>query len=140
MKIAAVEQFSAPRAKRARSFGRALAVSMLLASLGCGSATGDTPNASSAESPAAEERSDTEARLVEVYVTDWCPYCQRLEAFLKENQVAYVRKNVEADDSARREHRALGGGGIPVTRIDGDQVVRGFRPEVIADLLGIEAN
>jgi hypothetical protein len=23
---------------------------------------------------------------VEVFVTDWCPYCQRLEAFLKENQ------------------------------------------------------
>jgi glutaredoxin len=76
---------------------------------------------------------------LEVFVTDWCPYCQRLEAFLKANQVPYERKNIEADESFRREHAELGGGGIPVTRIDGKQIVRGFSAETMGRVLGIDA-
>jgi glutaredoxin len=76
---------------------------------------------------------------VEVFVTDWCPYCQRLEAFLKENGVPYERKNIEAQESFRKEHAQLGGGGIPLTRIDGRQVVRGFSAETMGRVLGIDA-
>jgi len=75
---------------------------------------------------------------VEVYVTDWCPYCQKLEAFLKQNRIPYVRKNIEQDAGFEREHDALGGGGIPLTRIGGERVIRGFQPELIARELGLE--
>jgi len=74
---------------------------------------------------------------VEVFVTDWCPYCRQLEDFLRENRVQYVRYNVEQDENAAREHRKLSDGGIPVTRI-GTQVVLGFRPKLIAELLWID--
>jgi glutaredoxin len=74
---------------------------------------------------------------VEVFVTDWCPYCQRLEAFLKENQILYERKNIEQQAGYRKEHEELGGGGIPVTRIGGTEIVRGFAPAKIAAALGI---
>jgi glutaredoxin len=75
---------------------------------------------------------------VEVYVTDWCPYCQKLAAFLKQNGVPYVRKNIEKDARYEREHEALGGGGIPLTRIGGERIVRGFQPDLIAQELGLE--
>ncbi len=76
---------------------------------------------------------------VEVFVTDWCPYCKRLEAFLQANGVPYERKNIEAQETFRREHAQLGGGGIPVTRIDGRQIVRGFSAETMGRVLGIDA-
>jgi glutaredoxin len=91
--------------------------------------------------PAAAKLAAAELPTVEVYVTDWCPYCQRLEAYLQEKQVPYVRYNVEKDAAAAREHDKMtgGDGGIPVTRI-GSQVVQGYRPEVLAGILGIEAD
>jgi glutaredoxin len=75
---------------------------------------------------------------VEVFLTDWCPWCQKLEAFLKANQIPYERKNIEQVASYRKEHEELGGGGFPVTRIGGTQIVRGFAPAKIAGALGIE--
>ena len=99
---------------------------LALAGLACGEASSDTTVAA-AEQP-----------LVEVFVTDWCPYCQRLEAFLKQNRIAYQRKNIEQSAQFRAEHEELGGGGIPVTRIGGRQVIRGFRPDAIADAIGLK--
>lgn len=75
---------------------------------------------------------------VEVYLTDWCPYCRKLEAFLKQNRVPYVRKNIEASDQFSREYERLGGGGIPLTRIGGRQIVSGLQLDVIASELGLK--
>ena len=100
---------------------------LAVGALACGNA-----NSSSAQLAAAGE-----LPRVEVFVTDWCPYCQRLEAFLKQNRVPYERKNIEKNADARAEHEELGGGGIPVTRIGGKKVIRGFRPDVIGRALGL---
>jgi glutaredoxin len=99
---------------------------VILTGLACGSANSETSLAAAQQQP-----------LVEVFVTDWCPYCQRLEAFLKENEVVYERKNIEQDAEARAEHQALGGGGIPLTRINGREVIRGFKPKEIARAIGL---
>ena len=99
---------------------------LVLAGLACGAANSETSVAASRQQP-----------LVEVFVTDWCPYCQKLEAFLKQNNVAYQRKNIEQSAEARAEHQALGGGGIPVTRINGREVIRGFKPDAIARAIGL---
>jgi glutaredoxin len=76
---------------------------------------------------------------VELFLTDWCPYCRKLEAFLKANGVPYERKNIEKDASFKAEYAKLGGGGIPITRIGGKEVVRGFSPERIGQALGLES-
>jgi glutaredoxin len=92
------------------------------------------PQPAAADVPAAQAPAK---QVVEVFVTDWCPYCRRLEAYLQENDVEYVRLDIEKNGDALREHQRLGGGGgIPVTRV-GSQVVWGFRPDVIGKLLGI---
>jgi glutaredoxin len=94
-------------------------------------------DASPDDAPTTTATAAVQNAKVELFVTDWCPYCQRLEAYLQENGVQYVRNNIETDREARIEHQKLGGGGIPVTRI-GDQVVRGFDPERIGPLVGIQ--
>jgi glutaredoxin len=105
---------------------------LALAGLACGAASSDTAT------PTPTPTASAEQPLVEVFVTDWCPYCQRLEAFLQQNRVAYQRKNIEQSAQFRAEHEELGGGGIPVTRIGGREVIRGFRPDAIAEAIGLD--
>jgi glutaredoxin len=64
---------------------------------------------------------------VEVFVTSWCQYCRKLEAFLKENQIRYTRYDVEADAKGAAIFQKLGGTGIPVTRV-GSVVIHGYDP------------
>ena len=91
------------------------------------------------EPPAPAQRAGAKKKFpkVEVYVTDWCPYCQQLEAFLKHNGVPYVRKNIEERAQYRKERDKIGDG-IPVTRIGTSQIVSGFQREVIARALGLD--
>jgi glutaredoxin 3 len=42
-------------------------------------------------------------RPVTVYVADWCPYCQRAKALLKQKNVAFNEINVEDDEKFREE-------------------------------------
>jgi glutaredoxin len=116
-----------PRASWSALQRHLLVLGLALASLGCGAANSETSTLVAEGQP-----------VVEVFVTDWCPYCQRLEAFLKQNKVAYQRKNIEQSAEFRAQHAELGGGGIPVTRINGNQVIRGFRPDAIAEAIGLK--
>lgn len=117
------------RALRSALHRHLVVLGLALASLACGAA-----NSGTSSTPVVEGQP-----VVEVFVTDWCPYCQRLEAFLKENKVAYQRKNIEQSAEFRAQHAELGGGGIPVTRINGREVIRGFRPEAIAEAIGLKS-
>jgi len=40
--------------------------------------------------------------LVTLYVSDWCPYCQRAKSLLTKKHVVFSEINVE-DDAAKRE-------------------------------------
>jgi glutaredoxin 3 len=40
---------------------------------------------------------------VTVYVADWCPYCQRAKALLKQKNVVFQEINVEDDEKFRDE-------------------------------------
>jgi len=76
-----------------------------------------------------------EAPRVELYVTDWCRYCQKAEAFLKSRNIPYTRYNVEEDPIAARRKVELGGGsGVPFALIDG-RPVSGFRESTYMKLL-----
>lgn len=75
------------------------------------------------------------AARVEIFVTSWCPYCQALERYLKSNQIPYMRQDIEKSETAKRIHQQLGGGGVPVIRIDGTTVIHGFDPGAIDEAL-----
>ena len=68
-----------------------------------------------------------QAKKVDVFVTGWCPYCRKLEQFLKQSNIEYTRHDVEADARANKEFNKLGGSGVPVVRV-GKDVIYGYDP------------
>ncbi|HEV2227863.1 MAG TPA: glutaredoxin 3 [Steroidobacteraceae bacterium] len=60
---------------------------------------------------------------IEMYTTDWCPYCARARALLEAKGVAFTEIDVDAVPEARREMAARGGGGtVPQIFIGGKAV------------------
>jgi glutaredoxin 3 len=41
--------------------------------------------------------------VVTVYVSDWCPYCQRAKSLLQKKQVVFGEINVDDDENFRAE-------------------------------------
>jgi glutaredoxin 3 len=41
--------------------------------------------------------------VVTVYVSDWCPYCQRAKGLLTGKQVIFTEVNIEDDEKFREE-------------------------------------
>lgn len=62
---------------------------------------------------------------VELYMTQWCPYCRKMEAWLNRNGIKYSRYNVDYDQAARRRYEGMNGGGFPLLKI-GDRIIRGY--------------
>ncbi|MFN8390385.1 MAG: glutaredoxin domain-containing protein [Bdellovibrionota bacterium] len=75
-------------------------------------------------------------KKVEIFVTSWCPYCKKLEAYLQSEHIKYVRYDIEQDRKGKLLHDQLGGGGVPVTRIGEKEVVHGYDPDRIGRALG----
>ena len=74
-------------------------------------------------------------KKVDIFVTSWCPYCRKLEGFLKQNRIDYTRYDVEQDAAAGGEFERLGGEGVPLVRV-GDDVVQGYDPnKILASLV-----
>lgn len=71
---------------------------------------------------------------VTLLVLDWCSYCKRLESDLTRANVRFERLNVETSARGKRLYRKVGGGGVPVTLIK-DNVVRGYQPQVIFNII-----
>lgn len=75
---------------------------------------------------------------VKIYSTPWCTYCKMAKDFFTKNNVAFVEKDVAADDAARDEMIKLTGQlGVPVIAID-DKVIIGFDKAKLGALLGIK--
>lgn len=73
---------------------------------------------------------------VTVYTTPTCPWCNRLKDFLQEEGIAYNEVNVAEDiDGAKKMITLTGQRSVPVTVI-GEQIVIGYNPEGIKELLG----
>lgn len=69
---------------------------------------------------------EPERRIVEIFVTAWCPYCRSLESYLTKRGITFTRYDVEHDAKGITIYQELGGGGVPIIRIDGTQILRGF--------------
>lgn len=102
----------------------------LLASA-CGPATPD----SGAPAAAASAPSPIEAEMrkvpVAMYMTAWCPHCDRARHWLREGGYRFVEHDVERDDRAAAVLLALNPrGSVPMFDVDGNIVV-GFEPRVL---------
>ncbi len=75
-----------------------------------------------------------EHKKVEIYLTSWCPYCAKMEKFLKQNKVDYERYDVEKDTAAYRVFSELGGSGVPLVRVH-SKVIYGYDPEAVMEAL-----
>ena len=72
---------------------------------------------------------------VTVYTTPTCAYCYQAKAFLSQQGVRFVEKNVAADRRAAEEMiRVSGQQGVPVITVDGEVVI-GFNQPRLMQLL-----
>ncbi len=81
-----------------------------------------------ARNPGAMQSPQT-AATVDLYVTSWCPYCQKAKDYLHSKGIAYREYDIEKDQEALKRKKELSPqGGVPVAVING-QVVTGFSSE-----------
>ena len=72
---------------------------------------------------------------VVVYTTSWCGWCRKTLQFLTERGVPFENRDIEADREWRRELREkTGSTSVPMVEIDGE-IIRGYDPERMAQLL-----
>jgi len=73
---------------------------------------------------------------ITVFSTSWCGWCRKTIAWLDDQDIQYTNKDIEADTDHRDEIVRLSGGtSVPVVVIDGE-VVRGFNPGRMKQLIG----
>ena len=78
----------------------------------------------------AEPGHSTSGHEVILYATAWCGYCQKTREFFSKNNIAYVEYDIEKSDRRRREHKRLGGKGVPLVQING-RVIHGYNPKLM---------
>lgn len=80
-----------------------------------------------AASDEATDYSESDKR-VKFYMTTWCPYCRKMEAYLESAGIPYDKLDIEDNFRAKREYKALGSEGIPVLVIN-ETVINGYDPD-----------
>lgn len=67
-----------------------------------------------------------------MYMTAWCPYCDRARNYLRSLNVNLVEYNIEQDKSKKEEMLSKSGGskGVPLIDIEGI-IIKGYNPDVI---------
>ncbi len=71
----------------------------------------------------------------EVFLTDFCPHCRELEVELKERKIRYKRINIDKDSKGKKTYKAIGGKGVPLTRVC-DKIISGNNINGILKALG----
>lgn len=72
---------------------------------------------------------------VTIYSTSVCHFCQLAKEYFKAHGIEYTEYNVGENAEKRKEMVELTGQlGVPVIRV-GDQIVVGFREDIVADML-----
>jgi len=84
-----------------------------------------------------QRKSINRKKDVEIYVTSWCPYCRKLENFLRKRGIRYKRFDIEKSAIAKRNYKKLGGESVPLTKI-GSQIIRGYAPDRIMSAYNLQ--
>jgi glutaredoxin len=69
-----------------------------------------------------------------LYGTAWCQYCARTREYFRMHGIQFTDYDVEHNAAAAQGYRRLRGNGVPVVVI-GDEVVHGYNPERVGELL-----
>lgn len=78
---------------------------------------------------AAERRGQQVGGKVVLYRTAWCGYCKRAAAYMTQQQIPFIERDIEADERNHAEYVRLGGkGSIPLIQF-GDTMMMGFAQE-----------
>jgi glutaredoxin-like YruB-family protein len=73
-----------------------------------------------------------------VYAKNDCPWCVKVEDFLRQNNIAFEERNAgENPEFAQEVMRKSGGAAVPVTDIDGTIII-GFNPKKLKGALGLK--
>ncbi len=74
------------------------------------------------------KRQQASAKVV-LYRTAWCGYCKRAAAYMHQQKIAFVERDIEVDDRSHAEYQRLGGkGSVPLIQF-GDKAMMGFAQE-----------
>lgn len=85
---------------------------------------------------AAVDRPGRAAPKVELYVTSWCPYCKKAEAFFRSQGIPFTVYDVEKDSrAARRKNELDSRNGVPFAVING-QKIHGYSEAAYRQALG----
>ncbi|MHC1788801.1 glutaredoxin family protein [Solidesulfovibrio sp.] len=60
--------------------------------------------------------------VVELYVTNWCPYCTKAKAYFDGKGIAYTMYDIDKDPAANLRFKRYGGRGVPLVMINGTAV------------------
>ena len=75
---------------------------------------------------------------VDLYTTDWCPYCIKAKAFFDQRQIPYTLYDIEKSrEAAFKKERIAPGAGIPVVIIDGT-IIRGYSKKAFLTALDLD--
>lgn len=70
-----------------------------------------------------EETEDKQQPAVELYVTSWCPWCNKAKSFFISRGITFTEYNIEKDQEAARRMRSLTKSrGVPFAVINGRQI------------------
>lgn len=64
-------------------------------------------------------------RKVVMYSAEWCGICQNAKRYFVSKGIPHTVRDIDRNESARREFNRLGGGGVPIILI-GDKRMDGF--------------
>ena len=90
--------------------------------------------ASGSAAPAAAKPRSAGKPAVKMYATDWCPYCRQAREYFVRNGIPFTELDIEKSETAKAEHRSIGGRGIPVILV-GNERMNGFSEQRMAQML-----
>jgi mycoredoxin len=62
-----------------------------------------------------------------LYAAEWCGYCRKARALMNQNNISFYEYDIEKSPEGARQHKSLGGKGVPLLLINGD-VIKGYDP------------
>jgi glutaredoxin len=71
---------------------------------------------------------------VVLYATQWCGYCKKTRAFLRNKGIDYVEYDIENSAIGRQQYDSLNGNGVPLLVVK-SEIIRGYNTQAIMNAI-----